>query len=555
MDYAKDILTGKIVNAYEVAHRRGFICPKCGKSVIHYQKKSAHGHNPHFAHQKGEATTDCENYHPRQQNKDYVATPAEVSQRNSPKLTSNIEDYSFHLEIVLTNPTLKTPHWYLAIAIAQTSVKKGEVIIKNGLWGEVRQPLSTTLAPIPIKTQEPDYQIEISGSDFEGMKSLPGLTLETGNLFTHKGDHGRRLANQKFLYWGEQYFMVWRHKDYQIERPSEIIQRTLIPQENWECVEIQLPPKPNHAISIWAQQYLGKEIKTPAIMLSLVTPPIYSIHENTLQIRDTDEVVVAITDPLGNDINDFLLIEQKMFQPTTIAIRGKSPIFIELGRLTLGETTLSLQKSSSTQLLVLNCIPYPEQKTRRLPSAIFLTFQNNLMAPAYSMKLYQDLQTRQHNILVGIKFPVPMRFWIRAKYKNDLAWQIITINTDSEESPEDFQNRAKQAIIEVINKQCFIQLDFGHFGQPFIQPPIFESRSKSQLPKKVVQQIQWLANLAQVDARRNQQASGEGMRMLNKISQGELKKHLQKMNRANRSAIAEPYLRVLAKKLKMDFFK
>jgi len=549
MNYAKNIRTGELVNADEVKHRRGFICPKCHKSVFH-RRKSTHGHKPHFAHKKGEGTIECENYCPSQEkNKDYyiVATPPEVSQSNSQKLTKNHEDYSFHLDIVLPNPTSKTPNWYLAIAFVHY-MKTGSVIIKEGLRGSVHVPLTISSALIPVTIQNQDYQIEISGNDVnKGTEPLSGLTLETGNLFSHKGDRGRRLANHESLSWGEQYFLVW-HRYFHIEYPNEIIQRTLISQENWECAEIQLPPEPSKAISTWVQRYLKKKIQTPAIMLSLVTPP-YSIHENAISIKDTDEVVVAITEQLGNYISGILAIKQPFLQKA-VNFAEKSPVLIDLGRLTPGKTELRL--NSSSQSLVLNCTSY--QENHKLPSAISLTFQNNLTVPAYSMKIYECLQTRQHNPLVGIDFPTPMRFWIWTKSKNDSAWQIIAITTHSEESLEDFQNRTQQAINEVIEKkeQFFIQLDFEHFGQPLIQQPTLSLDSESRLPNDIIHKIQLLTNLSQVDARINQQTSGEGMRMLKNISQSEeLKKYLQKMNRTNIPTIVEPYLRILAKKLKI----
>jgi hypothetical protein len=553
MDYAKDIRTGKIVNAseVEVEHRREFSCPKCDK-LVHIVKKSTDGRKkPHFAHNKGEGTTDCENYHSRSNenieitNLHPTSVPDNISQQNPNKSTINYKN-SFHLEIVLTNPTLKTPHWHLAIAPTH-NIKTGYVEIENGLWGKVRQPLSTTSASIPVKIQEQDYQIEITDTEFKGTDSLSGLSLETGNLFTHNGNHGCRLTTQKRLGWGEKYFLVW-HKNYQIECPAEIRQRALISQENWECVEIQLPQKPSDAIRDWAQHDLEKQIQTPAATLSLVTPPINEIDDNTILIKNTDHVIVAVTDPLGNNLNAILLIEHA--QPKTRAIRGKSPVFIELGRLTLGKTTLQLSSFSSTQSLVLNCVLSHEQKTRRLPSAILLNCENR-QVPAYSMEIYECLQTRQHNPFIDIDFPTPMRFRIWHKSKNDLAWQVTPITICSDESQELFQKRAKQAILEFIEHKHFIKLDFGHFGQPFIQQPTFEtdSESESRLPKKVVQQIQWLANLAPVGARTNQPASREGVRMLNKIPQGKLNRHLQQMNRAGMPAIVEPYLRVLAKKL------
>jgi hypothetical protein len=546
MDYAKDIQTGKIINADQVTHRSEWLCPVCDQPVIHRRKSTDGRRKPHFAHKIiGEGTIDCENYHPSQEKDGLQKRDGTIDCENAPPRQEKSD--TFHLNIVLTTPTLKTPDWHLAIAIALTSIKTGDVTIQEGLTGKVIQPFSAPSIPIPVKIQQPDYQIEISENDSKNIKFLSGLRMKIGNIFTHQGDHGRRLPNQKRMNWGEKYFLV-SHNDYQIQCPNEIIQRVLISQQNWECVEIQLPQKPNDAIRDWAQHHLERQIQTPAPTLSLVTPPIYDIDNNVIVIKNTEHVVISVTEPLGNELNARLQIQQKTLTPKIIKIVGKSPVFIDLGRLMPGKTTLCLLNYSSTQLLELDCVSSDEQKTRLLPTPVSLTFQNNWTTPAYSMKIYQELQSRRHNPLVSLKFPTPMRFWIRINSKKDSASQIIT--NDSDESVADFQKRVEKTIIELIenHQEYLIQLDFGSFGQPLIQQPTIDTNSETRLPKKMRQQIQWIANLTQVDATTNLPARRKEMRLLNNISESQLKKLIQELNRTNRSAIAEPYLRVLAKR-------
>jgi len=42
----------------------------------------------------------------------------------------------------------------------------------------------------------------------------------------------------------------------------------LAPQDNWECIEIQLPNKPNNLITDWVERSLERQIQAPAITLS-----------------------------------------------------------------------------------------------------------------------------------------------------------------------------------------------------------------------------------------------------------------------------------------------
>ncbi len=552
MEYAIDTQTGKVIDAYQVTDQRDFRCPVCQKRV---HAKSLYNYNynrPHFAHNKGEGTSACENYHPSSHN-----TPSEPSIfSDSHQLTENTpstvpifsgshqstekkNNYSFPLNIVLSNPTLNTPSWYLAIVFDKTDIQYN-YIIKQGLIGEVRAS-STHPKPIPVNIDSQDYQVEIYDNSENNVITISGLNVESGNLFTHQGDHGRRLLNEH-LYWGEQYFLVL-HKDDKVTCPPEIVQRVLIPQDNWKCVEIQLPKKPSIVIENWAYRYLEREIQTPAITLSLVTPPIFRTDENVVQIKETDDVVIAVTEPLGNYLNGMLEIKPENCSQRIVDFHGTSPVLIDLEQLTLGNTTLRL--NSNTKPLALNCTD--DKENLRLPTAVFLKFQNDLTLPAYSLKVCE-------NPFVGLSFPTLMGFRILLKYANDLSWQATTIKPYSEESQEDFEERAKQAVIERIeNKELFIQLDFGNFGQSLIQQPKLPSKSEYRLPNEIIQQLRWLASLDQLGEKCAQQASGEGMRMLKKISRhtGDLNKYIKFFN-PYVSAIVEPHLRALAKKIKKE---
>ncbi len=533
MDYAKNKDTEKDVKADEV-YGGVFICPVCCKSV-HYVRESKNGYKrPHFAHNKSEGTQKCENYHPN-----HYSTPSTPSLSSEPnQSTENQNDYSFHLDIVLSKATLKVPAWYLTIA--QKSIKAGYFNIKQGLMGEVHASFSRQTEPIPVVTQNQDYQIEIpNNADFEDVVTVSGLVVKTGNIFTHKGDYGRRLSNQEHLYWGQQYFLVW-HKNYNIACPSEIMQRALVSQENWECLEIQLPNKPNNLITDWVERFLERKIQAPAITLSLVTPSIYKNDEDTIQIKDSDEVVIAVTEPLGNKLQGTLVIKHEMFQQRAIDFSGSSQVLIDLGRLRPGKTTLRL--NSSSKLLVLNCIRFLDHLMP--PSAVSLTFKNGFTADAYSLKIRECLQIK-NNPLKKIEFPVAMRFRIQTQSQH-----FFVVPKKSSESLEEFQGRALQAINEIIEtEKRAIQLDFGPFGQPLLRQEPIIVEPKYTLSKKEMLQLQWLANLGHTQLGRK--ASGEGMRMLQKLSQGELKKYFRKINHL--PAIAEPYLRTLASKLKNNY--
>jgi len=537
MEYARD-RTGKDVKPDEVDSGTVLICPVCKKGVHRVQKSKDGRKKPHFAHNKSENTIECENYHPS----NYFSTQSQTIEIDKEKLTEKkftgkkAPEPSFEINIILSKAILKKPSWYIAIVFNKVSIKYQYVIEANSM-GEIRV-VSTYQKPIPVNIDSSNYKIEISNNANKNVVYVDGLSIKTGNLFTHKGDHGRRLSSHEHLYWGEQYFLVWHKGCRDIMCPPEIVQRVLIPQDNWECVEIQLPNQPRAVIKKWASRYLEKAIQMPSITLSLVTPPIF--RKDVLQIKNTDNVVIAVTEPLGNYLKGMLEIKPENYSQRVIDFKGTSPVLIDLGHLTLGKTTLRL--NSDAKPLTLTCTY--KQEISKLPTAVCLKIQNDLI-PAYSLSICD-------NQFMGLSFPALMDFRILWKSANDLTWQATTITTKKDESQKDFQERAEQAIIELFeNKELFIRLDFGNFGQALIQQPVVSSKSEYRLPNEVIQQLRWLASLDQLGAKCTQQASGEGMRMLTKISRhtGDLNKYIQNFNPCV-SAMIEPHLRALAKRIK-----
>ena len=146
--------------------------------------------------------------------------------------------------------------------------------------------------------------------------------------------------------------------------------------------------------------------------------------------------MIAITNPLGNDIQEILLIEPEKSRHKQMNIVGTSPVLVDIGNLTPGKTTLKL--NSSTKQLVLNCSWH--QNNIKLPTPVTLKFQNDLTANAYSLKIRECLQSHQ---LTKISFPLPMRFDIHTQQSN------LPFDIKADETLEYFQKRALQDINKI----------------------------------------------------------------------------------------------------------
>lgn len=547
MEYAIDKKTGQEIKATTIwdDSEKRFICPVCKKKV---NLSRGHKVSPHFKHKRGEGTTDCENYHPGTHHQEIALTisnstaysfPVRPTQNASFKKV-NEADYSFDLNIQLSNPISTTLAWHLTITFTPHPNQNDYLLVKQGISGQPRVPLSQSVG-IPVKIQESDYQLEIHNHLETKLisKLLQGLSSHIGNVFKHQGDHGSRLESSKPLYWGEQYFIIW-HEKLGMNFPPEIKQRALTTQQNWQGIEIQLPDSLDNAIIVWAKRYLERTIEVPRFRLSLVTPFLdRSDTDITPRVKDTDEVVIAIIDSLGNHISDTLVVEHKTSKSKRINFSATSPVIIELGRLALGETTIRLENAQNGWL-VINCVPQFEPI---FPQAVRLKFKNCGEIPVHnSMK-----PESQGDSLTDIEFPTPMKFNILTKRQSGLEWQVTPITTHPEESLRDFKNRALQTILEQLNNQdLFVRLDFGNFGQLLIQQPAPVDKSDLALPQQVTRQLNWLTGLAQS----GHPVSGEGLRMFKQLSRrySELNHYFQ--HTQGIPATVEPHLRILARRIK-----
>lgn len=542
--YAIDKQTGQEIMADNAIPGIRYICPVCGKNA--YRPRDSRGRkvSPHFKHKTGEGTAACENYRTgTYHNKPSYSFPVRPTQSSSPQKINEV-DYSFDLNIQLSNPISTTPTWHLTITFTPQPHQNDYLLVKQGISGQAKVPLSQSIA-IPVKIQESDYQLEIHNhlETKPISKPLHGLSSHLGNVFKYHGDHGSRLESSKPLYWGEQYFIIW-HETLGMNFPSEIKRRDLTntTQPDWKGVEIQLPNSPDKAIEDWAKQFSDRTIEVPRFRLSLVTPFLDRSDTDIIpKIKDTDEVVIAILDPLGNHISDTLVVEHKTSKSKRVKeINGTSPVIIELGRLALGETTIRLENTQSGWL-VINSISLLKPI---FPQAVRLKFENRGEILAYN-GMRQELQG---DSLISVEFPTPMTFNLLTKGQNDLDWQVTTITTHQGESLQDFKNRATQAIFEQLNNQdLFIRLDFGNFGQLLIQQPVqIAVNSDLALPQQVTQQLNWLTNLAKGGVN----GSGEGLRMFKHLS-----RHHQELNHYFQHTqgiptTVEPHLRILVRRIK-----
>lgn len=509
MDYAYDLEERKTLFAIreDARNKKKLICPCCHKQV-HYRRGER---RPHFAHNPGEGTEACENYHPSQHQ-------GEQDRNNLNEKSNKLP--TLHLNIAMPH----FPNWHLEIIIS--SEIEGKATIKQGLQGKISVALPTKKKAVPVLIERDVYNVEITTLEHSIFKTLNGLSIEAVNLFTHQGERGRRLESNKPLWWCESYFLIW-HESYELSIEQLAIQsRVLKTQGDWHCAEIQLPAGEDPTVAYQVEKYLKRHIRIPPPKLVLITPFSNDKAGNIVTKNYiNEEVIIGITGNPDRSIQGELKVKRSL-------LINQLPAIVSLGKLPQRRTTVWFGSGDESDELVLDCVPF--QKDRLPHATVRLKIQDNDW-PAHSLKIHV---IDSYDDLKGIEFPTLMSFSILIQ-EADLIGSRTFLKPYSEEQLSDFQDRALQKIIAHLEAaKTAIQLDFGNFGQPTLKKTM-PAHIDQPLPYEITRQLRWLAGLCW-------QASTSQKIPKNIV---ELEKYIHN-NKLYLPAIAEIYLRVLRKKLK-----
>jgi len=276
MNYAVDKFSGLLIEANQASPlRKRYICPICYADA---HVRTGLYRRPHFAHDSGGASDDCENYH-----------PSEVLSRGLHSAFWSIQRHLPNLYVRLSDDPMGNPSsWDLMLLIPECPQSIGSVEITEAQYGTVTIP-TTHLAQGGKRVHvrpEITYQIKVNGQIdpiYEEMITRPILGLDkVCNVFRYSLTGGRKLHDNQVLFWGRSYFLVW-NRNYEprwLSGSEELLRTSLSPIGEWHCDIIKIPAVEDLRVRKWAEEVLHRGIENPPVRLSIVTPIVIQTLED-----------------------------------------------------------------------------------------------------------------------------------------------------------------------------------------------------------------------------------------------------------------------------------
>lgn len=522
MDYAVDKLTGLLVEATQALPiKKRYICPKCFADC-HLRKGIIQ--RPHFAHDSGRASNDCENYHP--------------SKTISSEANWSVFSRSPHLYVYEENTLdVSLSSWKLLLLIPECSQGTGNVDILQGYYGTVNIPVGQLARGGQRVCVHPQvtYQIEVNGQVDDVYQKIltrpiPGLSKHLHNLFKYEPAGGRRLHDNQFLFWGQSYYLVW-HKNFEPvwwPRPEVLWSRRLKPNGEWVCAIINLPIEEEYQVKKWVENILHKGVSPPQVTLSLLSPiVIRQLEDESFLIPITDDVIICVIGNPGAVIPQELHLHLPSNETSVINVSGPLPVIISLGQLPPGRTEIWFPDNPD---IALSLFVVEVDKEYNAVGVSFLfeetTKQHQIFSPAHSLQTRSLLEgvQRGYTSLVKLTIPRKMSVTFRSRGHSDTRWQEFSITgecCDNEEENllkhKEFEERIQQEILKKLSEyQGCLEIDFKNYGKVNL---ILNKDSQSetyafQLPWR--RKIEWMLSSLQAN-RKDRFSPSEGMKQLQRI--------------------------------------
>jgi len=518
MKYAIEIDLNRLVEANDhISRYVPYICPICKKDVhfVSSVDKDNYQRIPHFAHNRGEGSIECDNYCPPNQ-KNQVHHIGNQS-GTSPVLKRKKTKYKHHLEIEISEF-----NWSMMAVIHLTKFT-GTIRIKGGYQGAVKESLEekTQVKRIPL-VPDTMYPVEISGRLQRVL--LTGLSDIQMNIFSVKNK--RLLQSTKPLYWGEKYYFVW-NEQLKIDIPKIILGKKFLSFNKWECVEIIFPDLKqsiSSSLEQWVSENLNRMMDSlPDLeFVSLIFPPENCFSDNHSfligVLRDDSK------EPIQGKIS-FINNGQTIESPT---IEHASPVYIDtkMSNQSLDSMAFKNTKYIFHKADVIN-------KNFNYPSVFIITDKVRIEANDWKSTIENIDSHRIKEILLPDKMPVHI-----IMDKKEVWCHQLSIKPQITEDLDHFKIRLLEKIIKFLeHAKKSMELNFNNYGRVILL------KQKKEVPfplsKDIKRQIQWLTAMFWQQG---------WTRKTIPDSINELKEFLEANKQIIRPEL-EPYFRFLSKKI------
>lgn len=255
---AIDLLTGEPIDASRARHRGNqYLCPWC-RARVHLRSGFRQLRDPHFAHDPGMGSPECEEYYP-----------------GLGAAGSWISDLSKQAPLPLVLVAARQGNYYLAIMVppiygSVSGLRVGEDDALRG-FGSLSPPRERfALVPVVPKVGAYRHRCE-SASDrrflARVLQPTPALDEVLPNLFHATDDHAqgrvfRRIRSDEPFHCGDDYLALCRRP---LKGPFAV-PFGLLPngEEKWILSRIDLPLQLDDAFMAWASSSFAHELPSPS---------------------------------------------------------------------------------------------------------------------------------------------------------------------------------------------------------------------------------------------------------------------------------------------------
>lgn len=524
MDYAVDKLTGIIVDARNaISLKKRYKCPTCYADC---HLRTSYNKKPHFVHDSGKASDDCENYY----TSGTIIKSSYFSRWADRRRLPGI--YISCLSDLITHETIK---WRVQLLIPECSKGTGCVEITDGLYGIVTIPVDRLNRGGKKVEVLPKmfYQVTISGqvdSAYSTLfdKPISGLDTQICNVFNFSQVGGRKLQEKQALFWGQAYFLVY-HKDFEPQwwpRAGLLNITDLSSFLDWHCILIELPKFEDNQVIKWVERILNRDIQWAPLKLSIVSPiESHRLSDGSilLPVKDT---LIGVTGEAYEGSSE-ICVQLPDGPLNSIMINTEElPAIISIGKLPPGRTEVWLSENPEIGI----SISAFEDSSISNPQGIVFTFEHKqkgiLLIPVHSIQTTNYLKESLTNIvtLVGISLPMGIPVSVRHRRNTESKWheeKMVAGHSNNEDEKiikhKEFENSICKIIKNRDKNYEMLEIDFGQFGKIHLGSLKSNNLQTYHLSQKSRQQLQWIISILSVYNPISSPSSGEGKRRLEKL--------------------------------------
>lgn len=507
MYYAVDKATGRQVSADEAArnrwsHRR-YLCPVCHKPV---QVRAGEVNSAYFAHKIGEASVDCENYHP---GGDYDGPRGPQRPYAAPLRPLGVY-------VAVEGAPNKKQAWKAELLLPRSPSPRGTVYVPAGRSGPIPvvcSHLTNHGRRIPVKVVSDSYTLRVSSDvdpDYSRKLSVltPGFAPDAVSIFRYSESGGRRLEEHSPIYWGRGYYVVWP-RALALSWPSRLWRDDLRDVGAWSAARIELPANEDYAIARWADEYLSRDVQKPPVTLSLVYPPTaLRLEDETLLVRAGESVIVGITGEHGSAIPESLEVHHSSVQGiSNVTLPDELPLLIDLGPLPSGLLNLALTDDDETEL-VLQLAEASAPPGVLTPTIGYEQDQKHVVVPVYSTAAEAALQDARLNrltlsdlyIIPGMPLSLRMKGGLDGFREVLFEWDASTIASRPSDYALAIRDEVMAALLNALKSNDCFDLDFANYGQLALAAEMHlpSSMSDFRLGSALRNRLIWLTSVARL---------------------------------------------------------